>query len=328
MPDNKYTYDGSYKPDFYSADYIPSYKAKYNSEILSSPQKIYDYLSKRVYGQEEYKKAISTFIYKALKGINSEKVILVASESGTGKSYLISVLSEIVPHMEVADGSSMTASGYKGSNHVTSILSKVHTKDNTPSFIIIDEFNRLVSRGVSSWSDTGLLAELLVLFDDKDAQINAGTEDKPCWVNPKNIFFILLGSFSDITDQKKSNPIGFNADIDRTERAHRRQITKEQILKRLEQWPELVGRINRIIINDNLSESDYFKMLKNPNYSPISKLEMELGIELKVTHKKMRQWAKEAYESGTGFRYVKNGLLEIVDDAMMKDAEVKSISIR
>ncbi len=328
MSDSSSSWRGGDVPDFYSADYVPSKKTKESRSILSSPQNIYKYLSDRVYGQEEYKKAISTFVYKALKGIHSEKVILISAESGTGKSYLISVLSEIVPNMVVADGSSMTAAGYKGGNHVTTILNKIDTKSDAPAFIVIDEFNRLMYKGTHSWSDTNLLAELLVLFDDKDVQINAGTDDKPYWVNPKNIFFILLGSFSDITDQKKNKPIGFNADIGSAESAHRPQITKEQILKRLEQWPELIGRINRIITNNNLSESDYLRMLKCPNYSPISKLEMELGIELKVTQKKMRQWAKEAYESGTGFRCVRNGLLEIVDDAIMKDAEVRSINIR
>lgn len=171
-------WDNMQEVDFYSPNFVPSRKTIDTQRILSSPKQIYNYLCERVYGQDEYKKAISTFIYKALKGINSGKVILVAAESGTGKSYLISVLSEILPNIAVADSTSITASGFKGGN-ITTILNKVDTRGDTPAFIVLDEFNRLLAKGLGTWSDTSLLSELLVLFDDKDVKINAGTEEKP-----------------------------------------------------------------------------------------------------------------------------------------------------
>ena len=295
-------------PDFYAPNFMPSDK---------------------VYGQDDYKKVISTYIYKALNGINSEKVILIAAESGTGKSYLISELAKIVPNMIVADSSSMTASGYKGGNHITTILNKIDVSSNDPSFIVLDEFNRFLEKSINGgWSDTSLLSETLVLFDDKDVQVNAGTEEKPFWINPRNIFFILLGSFSDITDQKESTPIGFNADIKSTVAKHRQQITKEQILDHLSQWPELIGRISRIIVNPNMTEKDYMAMLKDPRYSPIAKLGQDLGINIKVSPQRMRLWAKNAYESGTGLRGVKNLLLEEVDVALFNNPDIKELNIR
>lgn len=316
-------------PDFYSPDFTPSHNILENRHILSSPRNIYNYLSERVYGQDEYKKAVSTFVYKALNGINSEKVILIAAESGTGKSHLINELSKIVPNMTVTDSSSMTASGYRGGNHVTTILNKVDITSKDPSFVVLDEFNRLLDKGLNGWSDTSLLAELLVLFDDKDVQVNVAADDKqPIWVNPKNIFFVLLGSFSDITDQKSSNSIGFNADIKSSVTTHRPQITKDQILDHLSQWPELIGRISRIIINPNMTEKDYLSMLKDFRYSPVSKLGQDLGINIIVSPQKMRAWAKNAYESGTGLRGVKNHLLEEVDKALFNNPNVKEINIR
>ena len=316
-------------PDFYAPNFMPSHKSLENRRILSSPRNIYNYLSDKVYGQDDYKKVISTYIYKALNGINSEKVILIAAESGTGKSYLISELAKIVPNMIVADSSSMTASGYKGGNHITTILNKIDVSSNDPSFIVLDEFNRFLEKSINGgWSDTSLLSETLVLFDDKDVQVNAGTEEKPFWINPRNIFFILLGSFSDITDQKESTPIGFNADIKSTVAKHRQQITKEQILDHLSQWPELIGRISRIIVNPNMTEKDYMAMLKDPRYSPIAKLGQDLGINIKVSPQRMRLWAKNAYESGTGLRGVKNLLLEEVDVDLFNNPDIKELNIR
>ena len=208
-------WDDMKTPDFYSDAF--EFRKKYNNnKILSSPQSIYNYLNERVYGQEAYKRAISTFIYKALKGINSEKVILIASESGSGKSYVASLLSEIVENFVITDGASLVPQAYRGGNHVTTVLNKLDVDGNKPCFVVIDEFNRTLQKSVdsSSFNGSSVLSELLVLFDSTDAKINASTnEDKPFWVSPSKLFFILLGSFSNITDQKSSTPIGFNVNI-------------------------------------------------------------------------------------------------------------------
>lgn len=256
-------WEGMETPDFYSDKF--EIRRKYNNnKILSSPRNIYNFLDERVFGQEDYKKAISTF--------------------ASGKSYVVSLLSEIVENFVITDGASLVPQGFRGGNHITTVLNKLDVDSNIPGFVVIDEFNRTLEKGISdSWSGSSLLSELLVLFDDKDAKINASAnEDKPLWVSPSKLFFILLGSFSNITDQKVSTPIGFNSDIHNTGKSHRAQITKENILETLAEWPELVGRISRIIVNPNMDEKSYYKMLSNPKYSPATKLEQELGITIKI----------------------------------------------
>lgn len=322
-------WEGMETPDFYSDKF--EIRRKYNNnKILSSPRNIYNFLDERVFGQEDYKKAISTFIYKALRGINSEKVILIASESASGKSYVVSLLSEIVENFVITDGASLVPQGFRGGNHITTVLNKLDVDSNIPGFVVIDEFNRTLEKGISdSWSSSSLLSELLVLFDDKDAKINASAnEDKPLWVSPSKLFFILLGSFSNITDQKVSTPIGFNADIHNSGKSHRAQITKENILETLAEWPELVGRISRIIVNTNMDEKSYYKMLSNPKYSPATKLEQELGIKIKISSKKMIEYAQKSYDSGTGVRGVKNAILEELDEALFNDPDLNELYIR
>lgn len=319
-------YDEIDGPDFYDDDFIS--KDPYRGAEKLTAQEIYRRLDETVYRMEEVKRGISVFVYKALRGIRSEKVILVAAESGTGKSYLISELSKIIP-LTVADSSSITASGYKESNHLTTILNKVDTTDNTPTFIVLDEFNRLLQKGMSGWSETSFLPELLVLFDDKDVSVNAGTDEKPFWVNPKNLFFILVGSFSNLTDTAtNNNPIGFCAKIANDSKDHRKQITKEMIIEHLKDYPELIGRINRIFVNPNLTEKDYRQILINPKYSPATKLEQELGLSIKIPPKKLRQYIKNCYESNTGVRYIKNELIEQIDSAIFENPDIKEIVIR
>ena len=182
---------------------------------------------------------------------------------------------------------------------------------------------------MSGWSETSLLPELLVLFDDKDVSVNTGTDEKPYWVNPKNLFFILIGSFSNLTDiTTNNNPIGFCVEMSSKSRTHRKQITKEMILEHLKDYPELIGRINRIFVNPNLTENDYRQILTNPKYSPATKLEQELGLSIKITPKKMCQYIKDCYESNTGIRYVKNDMLEQVDTAIFDNPDIKEIIIK
>ena len=77
-----------------------------------------------------------------------------------------------------------------------------------------------------------------------------------------------------------------------------------------------------------MTEKDYLTMLKDSRYSPVSKLGQDLGINIIVSPQKMRAWAKDAYESGTGLRGVKNRLLEDVDVALFNNPGIKELNIR
>ena len=77
-----------------------------------------------------------------------------------------------------------------------------------------------------------------------------------------------------------------------------------------------------------MTEKNYMAMLKDPRYSPIAKLGQDLGINIKVSPQRMRAWAKNAYESGTGLRGVKNLLLEEVDVALFNNPDIKELNIR
>ena len=100
------------------------------------------------------------------------------------------------------------------------------------------------------------------------------------------------------------------------------------ILEHLKDYPELIGRINRIFVNPNLTENDYRQILTNPKYSPATKLEQELGLSIKITPKKMCQYIKDCYESNTGVRYVENDMLEQVDTAIFDNPDIKEIIIK
>ena len=70
-----------------------------------------------------------------------------------------------------------------------------------------------------------------------------------------------------------------------------------------------------------MSEESILRMLKSTKYSPIHKIEEELNVKIKVPAKKMREFAAEAYASGTGVRCVKNAVLEQVDEALFREGD-------
>ena len=220
-------------PDFYSKDYVPSHMQGDSKDILRDPRKIKEYLDSKVFMMDDAKKALSMFVYKAIaKRSRSEKVIMLIGETSCGKSHICSVLSEIVPNMVFCDGGSLVPQGFKGGNYITTALSRLDLSNDTPGFIVIDEFNRTLEKGTGFWSDSSLLSELLVLFDDKTAKINVSSDSsKQIFASPANLYWILLGSFSNITDKGsgKSKPIGFNATISNPENTHRPQITKDDV---------------------------------------------------------------------------------------------------
>lgn len=62
-----------------------------------------------------------------------------------------------------------------------------------------------------------------------------------------------------------------------------------------------------------------------PEYA---KLEQELGITIKISSKKMKEYAKKSYDSGTGVRGVKNAILEELDEALFNDPKLNELYIR
>lgn len=319
-------------PDFYSKDYVPSHQRSDSKDILNDPRKIKEYLDSKVFMMEDAKKALSMFVYKAIaKRSRSEKVIMLIGETSCGKSHICSVLSEIVPNMVFCDGGSLVPQGFKGGNYITTALSRLDLSNDTPGFIVIDEFNRTLEKGTGFWSDSSLLSELLVLFDDKTAKINVSSDSsKQIFASPANLYWILLGSFSNITDKNsgKSKPIGFNATISNPENSRRPQITKDDVWDYLSEWPELRGRISRIIAIPNNDDRALLRILEDPTVGPVSVLERELGLSINVTKKRIRQIAKDTFAAGTGVRGAKNMLLDEIDEILFNDPDTKEIFIK
>lgn len=312
------------EPDFYDDDYVPSEDYSRFQEEFDTPKKIFDYLEKNLYGHTEYKKAISVYLWKAIHGHKPSGALLVAGESGSGKTELFRVLKEIYSNISICDGSRITAEGYRGQNKLTSGMATLDFSSDLPPIYVIDEFDKLIHKGNAGWSGSGLLSELLKCLEGTRINISADDSRKePKWIDSSQIVFVLIGSFSNLTENQNSKPIGFNAPDNAINRAS--NLTQEMISSELSN--ELRGRISQIIILNALTSDDYFKILKNSDFSPIAKMEKEFGVHFNISRKKYREIANRAYEEKTGVRSMNHFISQYLNEQLFENPDVKEISI-
>ncbi len=312
------------EPNLYDEDYRPQRYKKYaDLKLFESPMRIYEYLDAHIYSHSAYKKAISLFIWKHMHG-HISGALLIAGESGSGKTEMIRILSTIYPNIHVADGASIVPTGYKGNSSLTTQISSLNfTGRKFPPVLVVDEFDKLCLKGTTSWSETGLISELLKFIEG--STYNAGTTDHPRYVDTTDLAVILLGSFSALTDQRPSHTIGFSADL-RPDSSPRILLKKEKIMEQLP--AELRGRISQVVILDNFTEEDYFNILTDKRYSPVAKLSREYGLNLSISKKKYREIAHEAFISHTGVRRMNNTVSAYLDEQLFANPNLKEISIK
>ena len=310
--------------NFYDPNYCP--KKESSSEdpgIFDSPKSIYEYLDSHVYSHALYKKALALFIWKHINGHKSG-ALLVAGSSGSGKTEMIRALSRIYKNIHVADGASLVPTGFKGNTSLATHLSSLDFLDEKhPPVLVIDEFDKLVFRSKSySWNDTGLIAELLKFIEG--GSFNVGNTDNPKYIDTTGLGVILLGSFSALSEHPSSIPIGFSADI-RPKSSVNKPLKQEQII---EQFPaELQGRISSIVILDELTEDDFYNLLKDDRYSPISRLCRDYGLNMTVSEEKCHEIAHDAFVSRTGVRKMNSIVSAYLDEQLFSDHTIKEVSI-
>lgn len=321
--DELYNDDEAEIPFYYDNDCRPQeHKVSVNMEHFESPKRLYEYLDSQVYSHAAYKKALSLFMWKHLHG-HTSGALLIAGNSGSGKTEMIRTLSRIYYNIHIADGASIVPTGYKGDSSLTAQISSLDfSSKNNPPVLVIDEADKLFHKGTTSWADTGLISELLKFIEG--GSYNIGTTVKPRYIDTTGLAVILLGSFSSLTDCKPSHSIGFNADIISGFSSHI-MLNKKQIMAQLP--TELQGRISQVVILDNFSEDDYYNILTDERYSPIVRLSREYGLNLSISDEKYHEIAHEAFVSHTGVRQMNNIVSAYLDEQLFSDPNIKEITI-
>lgn len=288
---------------------------KSNKEILEQ-------LDQYVYGHEEAKKALITLVNRSKirhyqkwgEMIHTEHLIspgkcLLMGGSGTGKTYLVQSLAEIVnfPFL-VVDATKFNPTGASGGIKPEKLKRMIVKK--------ATEYSEI--RGGTYFSVDGIIDQMVVFVDEFDKLSghydgsSGGTWNTHTQTHFLTMFenyeelsgvsYIFAGAFSGIGDDKVvSKSIGFNNTL---EISTNKEISDEDIIK-YGMLPEIVGRLTSICKLDKLTEKDYYNILVD-KVIPKKMIELSyFGIEdFNISKKQLKEIAKGAVTSSQGVRYL------------------------
>jgi len=272
--------------------------------------------------------------------------ILMIGPTGVGKTYIIRLIADKigVPFVK-GDATKFSETGYVGGDVEDLIRDLVReANDNIElaqhGIIYIDELDKIAANKQIIGADvsrTGVQRALLKPMEETDVDLKVphdpismiqeierfrktGKREKRS-VNTKNILFIMSGAFSDIPEiikkRMKDQGIGFGAKIiSAQEEVNILKHVRSEDLIEYGFETEFVGRLPIKAVFDNLTESDLYEILKNPN-NPIifgKKLDFAAyGIDVKFESEVFRILAKRAFEENTGAR----GLVSVIEKALL-----------
>jgi ATP-dependent Clp protease ATP-binding subunit ClpX len=272
--------------------------------------------------------------------------ILMIGPTGVGKTYMVRLIANKigVPFVK-GDATKFSETGYVGGDVEDLIRDLVReANDNIElaqhGIIYIDELDKIAANKQIIGADvsrTGVQRALLKPMEETDVDLKVphdpismiqeierfrktGKKEKRS-VNTKNILFIMSGAFSDITEiikkRMKDQGIGFGAKIiSAQEEVDILKHVRSEDLIEYGFETEFIGRLPVKAVFNNLTESDLYEILKNPN-NPIifgKKLDFAAyGIDVKFESEVFRILAKRAFEENTGAR----GLVSVIEKALL-----------
>lgn len=321
-------------------DYAPASKSKLfsgNSRIgFIPPYELYEFLGKKVIGQDNAKRRISLTVYEHLRNLydyqSTEKYnILLLGPSGSGKTLIANSISKKleVPYVPT-DATSFSPTGFQGADSENCIHELYLKADGDVDIaqkgvVFIDEIDKLASNNTGTRLESfnySTQSTLLKLIEGKKVKLPASItgEGGIYHVDTSKILFIFGGAFNgleNIIGKNKGiagNAIGFRGSNDSEYDVKMRlyemysNLSHDELVEGVIQFglsPELVGRIQSIVPLKPLDRKELLDCLLNLESSPLRRNKMlfaESNVNIEFTEEFYEEIISKAVKAGTGAR--------------------------
>ena len=258
----------------------------------------------------------SVIVWARIHGHSIHSIFM--GPSGCGKTEIWRQLKEIYPPIYIFDSAGVTKDGWSGDKKMHSCLEEARSVLSgfavRNAIIVFDEFDKMIIPQTNAANENvsiALQGEALKLVEGKTIRIKDETYDT------SRMSFVFLGAFSGIYEKHRGNSakkvFGF------TEQEAPVSLPLDNSDVALEELigfgltPELMGRIGRVVLLDELTEKDYYAMLKcEDERSPIVRIEKEYGAKFELSENDLRKMASEAYTKKLGVRHLSTMLMDLV----------------
>lgn len=304
-------------------------------------EKIYHNISNKIISQNEQIKTILATINRNQelinKGYSNDEIrelkqsILVIGKTGTGKTAIIrEIAKEFGLVIDIENAKDFTENGYIGKSIDTIFknfynLAEGDIRKAENGILILDEFDKLAftndEKGVSTLS---VQKNLLSLIEGFKYYV---TEDKGD--NMGNFYFdtskltvIVCGAFENIDEiTKKRLNINKAIGFDNHHNNHIIALPNEEDIIKYGFLRELIGRLEKIVIMNELHKDDYRKILLTSNNSPLlneKKYLSDKNLEVSWTNEFIEEICIKAEKSGLGARALKKLISEYIGERQYK----------
>lgn len=292
-----------------------------------TPKKIYDYLNRQVWKQDEAKKAAAIIVYKCLHGIRDNAMFI--GPTGCGKTHIWRCLKEVFPDkIELVDGSSITQDGWKGTTKWKDLLKFSAALQNKGAILVVDEADKMLAPKFSNHENVShsIQAEALKMMEGSIVQVESG--DVAYRVDTSQISFVLCGAFSDKAHDKASRccekQIGFGSVVNAEVKPYENPLTEQDLID-FGVMPEFLGRIQRLVSLKPMTMEDYYEMISSAG-SVLRRIERHYNAEIRLSPERQQEIAAQAYHSGLGIRSMENRIRLLVDDALFERCDTREFS--
>ena len=274
-------------------------------------------LHERIVGQDEAVKAVARAVRRGRAGLKDPKrpigSFLFLGPSGVGKTELTKALSECLfgseneiikidmsEYMEKHSVSRLIGSppGYVGFEEGGQLTEKVRRKPY--SIVLFDEIEK---------ADADIFNLLLQILEDGVLTDSNGRK-----INFKNTVIIMTSNIGASLISNSKHALGFSGENDEnTIYKRNRDLVIEEVKKTFK--PELVNRIDELIVFDLLSKNEIKKITGNILNDVVQRLK-EKNIEIKFTENVVEKLSEKGFSNDYGARPLRRLITTEIEDML------------